>query len=74
MTKYEYNNFNNFPIGIYRQTTLSSHPHPTPPDPTLPTSHSGRGDDVSFFYGSIAVFGVFYSISLWEVALFLSER
>jgi hypothetical protein len=44
--------------------------------PTLlhPTSHSGRRDDVSFFYGSIAVFGVFYSISLWEVALFLSER
>ncbi len=31
----------NFPIGIYRQTTLSppTH-HPTPPDPTLPTSYS----------------------------------
>jgi hypothetical protein len=31
----------NFPIGIYLQTTLSppTH-HPTPPDPTLPTSYS----------------------------------
>jgi hypothetical protein len=52
-------------------------PPTTPPHPTRP--HSTHlplrlCDDVSFFYGSMAVFGVFHSISLWEVALFLSER
>jgi hypothetical protein len=53
---------------------VSSHPSPHPTRPHSTHLLLRLCDDVSFFYGSIAVFGVFYSISLWEVALFLSER
>jgi hypothetical protein len=58
-----------FTIGILSPNDSS------PPNLTHlpPTSHSGWGDDV-FSYGSMAVSGVFQSISLLEVALFLSER
>jgi hypothetical protein len=46
-----------------------------PPHPThLPLRLCDATKSLSFFYGSMAVLRVLYSIFLWEVALFLSER
>jgi hypothetical protein len=68
----------NFPIGfpigsITKRLYIlyTPFPTPTPPHPThLPLRTGGR----RFFLRLDGCFGVFHSISLWEVALFLSER